>query len=902
MHQAIWKLTALAVVVGVGVLVVVQAQRGFNSLDQKAESSAEATDEEGDGSNADDGETAASSSNPLNHDDDESFLDDEPPVTSKVKAKPVVNRAAPAVGRGGRDPFELDDQAEPPPLKQPKQSKNVAAERKSKPGLFEEDDEDDHVELMADVDDATDEIETPKAKSVRGPAVDIADVPDEDESATSVDRGASRQPGAGRPAARNRPLLQLNVDEDEFPGERQDDAGAEPDAEEGGGLRLSGPRSDSLPRLTPVLNEEPEGDAAETDDAEFQSGRTGSEAQPESPRRLPDSVAPDNSGWLDDDEEPQAELSVPNRPAAKEPPSRPLGSGLFDDDEDEPAADTPAVESSGPPRSPGTPSRPTPMNAPDEEDSISVKPRSAPPARPIDDPADFTGRNARPSARPDAPGKAPASRPEPEDEAGFGKPPAKSPAAGPPALRPQVTIEKVAPSEAALGKPMVYHIHVRNQGEIAARSVVVEDTVPKDVTIDGSIPQAELDGRRLLWKLGTLEPGHVKKISVRVIPHSEGTLGSVATVNFANMRNSGDGAAAAPKLKFTIDAPPQAAVGTLVTFKFHVANAGTIDAHQVVLRDVLPAGLQHPDGDDLEYEIGVLAAGESRDIELPLTAAATGKVVNRVIVTAQGNLTEERHAAVEVLGPSLGVSRLGPKRLFPGKSGKYTNTISNPGSTPIEDVRVVEALPPGLEYVEASDGGEYSPGKRAVTWTVDRLAPGETRPLRVQLKSIERGAQISVVRVSDAGGTRGETAGTTHVSGVPALVIEMGELPSLIESGEEVKIPFRIINTGSDAASEVRAIVTLPPGLELVAVKAPMEYKRNNTLNKVAGRDRQFKSQQELQFEPIGRLDVRNHAQVELTLKARQTGTAKIQVEVQCDQIDEPVRHDRVTTVAAVDE
>ena len=78
---------------------------------------------------------------------------------------------------------------------------------------------------------------------------------------------------------------------------------------------------------------------------------------------------------------------------------------------------------------------------------------------------------------------------------------------------------------------MIYQIHVRNVGHNTAHQVVVEDVVPDGVKIDGSIPQALLkDSNRLIWKLGTLAAGQEKKISVRVVPQSEGTIGGVATV------------------------------------------------------------------------------------------------------------------------------------------------------------------------------------------------------------------------------------------------------------------------------------------------------------------------------------------------------------------------------------
>src|SRR5262249_55792963 len=72
-------------------------------------------------------------------------------------------------------------------------------------------------------------------------------------------------------------------------------------------------------------------------------------------------------------------------------------------------------------------------------------------------------------------------------------PPAREPAAAP-----ELAIEKIAPPQALLGRPMVYEIVVRNVGAIPAYQVVVEDTIPKNARLDGTIPQAQLKENKLI--------------------------------------------------------------------------------------------------------------------------------------------------------------------------------------------------------------------------------------------------------------------------------------------------------------------------------------------------------------------------------------------------------------------
>ena len=136
------------------------------------------------------------------------------------------------------------------------------------------------------------------------------------------------------------------------------------------------------------------------------------------------------------------------------------------------------------------------------------------------------------------------------------------------------------------------------------------------------------------------------------------------------------------------------AIGTPVQFNFRVRNTGHVPASGVTIRNVLPAGLRHPDGDDLEYEIGQLPAGKTREVKLVLTAAQAGPTVNRVVVTADGNVAEEAQVQLDVVGPTLLVVRDGPRRLFPNKTGVYSNTVTNPGLTQVTAVSISKQFPP----------------------------------------------------------------------------------------------------------------------------------------------------------------------------------------------------------------
>ncbi|MCY2963822.1 MAG: hypothetical protein NT069_09285, partial [Planctomycetota bacterium] len=540
-----------------------------------------------------------------------------------------------------------------------------------------------------------------------------------------------------------------------------------------------------------------------------------------------------------------------------------------DDDDDESLIERPKAETPPAKRPAKTPA--TPADDETDDDPLSIR---GPAKR--TKMTDAEDREAVPSRLPAGSGGAAST-----DDGG--EPPA------PRKARPKLTIEKKAPDTAVIGRPMVYEIVVRNTGLAAARGVTVEDVVPAGVRIDGSKPQGQLDGRRLSWRLGTMEPGATQTIAVRVTPQSEGTVGGVATVHFDSEKEgtSKNG----PRLQVSVDAPKRATVGQSVNVTFKIRNVGPTDAQRVLIHDVLPAALRHPQGDDLEYEIGDIPAGGMREVQLQLTAAQAGSATNRAVITADGAVSEETVVQLDVIGPALSITRTGPKKLNPNKKGRFTNTVSNPTATALTNVTVVETIPAGMEFLDATDNGQFDPTRRTVTWFVGSLEPKESRSVSISLNTTGRGSQVSVVRASDPSGASGEAVGTASVVGTPALSVEVPDLPGSLDAGQEAPVSVRIYNRGTDAASNTRITLSVPSTMELASIDGPAKYQRSNT-GGARGRT-------EIRFDPIRSIDVKKFAEIKLVLKGRVAGAGRLRVQAACDQIPEPIqREDDVAVVA----
>ena len=450
---------------------------------------------------------------------------------------------------------------------------------------------------------------------------------------------------------------------------------------------------------------------------------------------------------------------------------------------------------------------------------------------------------------------------------------------------PKMTIQKIAPPEAVLGQPFIYHVLVKNTGTTAAREVVVEDRIPPGAKLTGTIPRAEQIKDRIIWRLGAMGPGTEKKISIRVIPEAPGQIGSVATVNFVTEVAS-ETKITAPQLKIKSDQPGAVKPGEITVVNYTITNSGTGDAKNVYVRSIIPPQFTHPGGDDLEYSVGVIPAGETRQVQLQLKAVKPGAGKNISSVVGDGNLKAETTVPLKVIGNSEDflITRKGPKNRYLGKSGSYVNTITNNTDHAIKEISIFESVPPGMKYVSASANGKFDPVRNVVQWDLPELGAGMQQVLTVELQPTEVGKKISTVQVITGNNSKfsANLQSEVNVIGQPLLKVETSELQGPLEVGEKMALQVQLVNQGSAPANNVEFRVKIPKEMVFVSAKGPARYQQ-------AGSYVIFESAQVLA--PKQSLDF------ELTLAARNKGDARVLVQVQSKQMDKPLNQEEAIPI-----
>ena len=450
------------------------------------------------------------------------------------------------------------------------------------------------------------------------------------------------------------------------------------------------------------------------------------------------------------------------------------------------------------------------------------------------------------------------------------------------AEKPDVTIRKVAPAEAAIGEPLIYSIEISNNGDTNASEVIVEDRIPTGCKLVGTIPQAELIGSKILWRLGRLPAKSDQKLLIKVIPLEEGEIGSVATVNFVAEVSTSTSVrpAAKPEIKLEVKNRGTAKVGENVLFQFRVANEGSADAQDVSLQDIVPVGFEHPAGKDVTYEIGDLPAGKAIDIDLELTAVKPGQHVNRAIVKSRKNSQVEAAAAVEVVDDKGLTIQSPPSRPQPvGQKTSHDIRVTNESSQPVSGAAVNVILPQELTFVSASGNGEFNKASNSIRWNLPVIQPGETVTLSTTVVPRTYGVHSSRVQLIQPDQPMEQSDSLVEASGIAVLRLTVENAPATVLPGEDFVVDFSVFNKGTGPDSNVQFSLTLPTGVDFVSARGPV---RNLPPQSVEGG-------RVVGFTTIPEIGEKASVDFQVTLRSRDAGQPKIRAEVRSNQLKNSV-------------
>lgn len=451
---------------------------------------------------------------------------------------------------------------------------------------------------------------------------------------------------------------------------------------------------------------------------------------------------------------------------------------------------------------------------------------------------------------------------------------------------PRLNVEKIAPEELLVGKSAVVYIRVTNSGDLPAHRLEIRDSVPRGTRLIATRPQASVmpDGR-LVWRIGTLPPGQEVSVEMEILPLQEGDVGSVAEISFAAEAGARS-RVTKPELELRVLAPESVLIGSPANLTLRISNPGSGPASQIVVEAYLPRGLSHPAGSAIMYEVGPLAAGESRELTLSLQTQEAGKHLCRLVAHGEPNLRVATEVPLEVTSPQLELVISGSRRRFLDRQGIFELAVTNRGTAPARDVRLTVTVPPGVEFVSANNEGMFDGATRRLRWQLEELPQGETGTVRFVLLPRQAGKfQLEALAEAEKC-TPAQSSLAIEVEGIAALQFDVRDLTDPVALGGETIYEIRLANQGSKEAKGVRVTVTTPPGLRPTQAEGPVRYMTE------AGR---------IAFDPLSDLPPKAEVVFRIQAQALRPGDQRIRVEVTSEELRTPIVKEESTNVFAED-
>jgi uncharacterized repeat protein (TIGR01451 family) len=146
---------------------------------------------------------------------------------------------------------------------------------------------------------------------------------------------------------------------------------------------------------------------------------------------------------------------------------------------------------------------------------------------------------------------------------------------------------------------------------------------------------------------------------------------------------------------------------------------------------------------------------------------------------------------------------------------------------------------------------------------------------------IETGQQTLEVE-SRAAGLTDRAQQQIEIDGLAAIMFELHDLQDPIEVGGETGYEIRVVNQGTKAATNVQVTVHLPPGIQFVSAEGESQHTVQH------GR---------ITFDPIAELAPRADTVYRLRAQGAQAGDQRVTVEVNTDDVAQPIRREESTRV-----
>jgi hypothetical protein len=247
----------------------------------------------------------------------------------------------------------------------------------------------------------------------------------------------------------------------------------------------------------------------------------------------------------------------------------------------------------------------------------------------------------------------------------------------------------------------------------------------------------------------------------------------------------------------------------------------------------------------------------------------------------------QEEVPVEVRAPQLRVEAEGPKRRYLERAATMSLSVTNPGTAAARNIRVVAALPEGLEFAQADESGQYLRDENVVVWQIDTIAAGGETLLSLTMVPVTPGDQVLRLTAEGDLAARATSQRILQVKRRAELLFTVKDLEDPIEVGSETAYLIEVHNTGTKPEASIRISALLPPGMEYLGSQGPRPATVTDT-----------NEGQQVGFGTVPSLAAQETVVFRIRVRGRQAGGQVMRVQLSSDQVQRvAVRKEESTEV-----
>jgi len=310
-------------------------------------------------------------------------------------------------------------------------------------------------------------------------------------------------------------------------------------------------------------------------------------------------------------------------------------------------------------------------------------------------------------------------------------------------VEPALALTKTATERSLQCDEIVIRYVVTNTGTGSADGITISDTLPSGLAMTNG-------SRNVSIPVGTLASGESKTYEVKANASSSGTFKSAASASADNgLEASADATTTvvvAPELAISSECSETQFLGRNMTFGFNIENSGKGEAASTTASASIPAGSTlvraseggRVQGNNVVWDFGTLASGADRDFSITVKASEAGSYTSSATANAScaDSVSDTCTSGVKGIPAVLleVVDITDPVEV--GGSTTYVITVTNQGSAPDTNVRIVATLPVEQGYVGSTGTTAGTISGQTITFSpVGTLAVGAQASWRITVRA-----------------------------------------------------------------------------------------------------------------------------------------------------------------------